>query len=189
MGETQPSKDRADEDSTTPTRIHLAGRSHEPAGARLAVRQYFPGTRQQSRLPCQRVSEHFRDAAQRGRALLSLLGMAQIPSADAMGDWLRRMGRGGAGRKLLKRLNAHVLGVTLGDRRTVTLDINATAVLCGKKYATRTYLGVHGYMPMVGHIAETDQVVASDFRRGNRPPSFDNLSFIRRCMRSLPCGV
>ena len=26
------------------------------------------------------------------RALLSLLGMARIPSADAMGDWLRRMG-------------------------------------------------------------------------------------------------
>ena len=54
------------------------------------------------------------------RALLSLLGMARIPSADAMGDWLRRIGRGGGGRKLLERLNAHVLGVTLGDRRSVS---------------------------------------------------------------------
>ena len=123
------------------------------------------------------------------RALLSLLGMARIPSADALGDWLRRMGRGGVGRKLLERVNAHVLRVTLGDCRQVTLDIDATAVLCGKKHARRTYLGSRGYMPMVGHIAETDQVVASDFRRGNRPPNYDNLGFIRRCMRALPSGV
>ena len=77
--------------------------------------------------------------------------------------------------------------MTLGDRRTATLDMDATAaVLCGKKHARRTYLGARGYMPMVGHIAETGQVVASDFRRGNRPPNFDNLGFIRRCMRALP---
>ena len=32
------------------------------------------------------------------RALLSLLGMVRIPSADAMGNWLRRMSREGVGR-------------------------------------------------------------------------------------------
>ena len=29
-------------------------------------------------------------------------------------------------------------------------------------------------MSMVGHIAETDQIVAVDFREGNVPPAQDN---------------
>ena len=68
------------------------------------------------------------------RALLSLSGMARIPSADAMGDWFRRMGRGGVGRKLTERANA--------ARRRWTLI--PTAVLCGKKHARRTCPGWAG---------------------------------------------
>ena len=41
---------------------------------------------------------------------------------------------------------------------------------------------------MVGHIAETGQIVACDFREGNTPPAKDNLSFIRQCQDSLPAG-
>ena len=43
-------------------------------------------------------------------------------------------------------------------------------------------------MPMVGHIAETGQVVAVDFRQGNVPPAQDNLAFIQQCQQSLPEG-
>ncbi len=116
------------------------------------------------------------------RGLMPLPGIRRIPKADALG-------RCGAGRKLLERLNARVIQMALGDRCQVTLDIDATAALCGKKHARRTYLGQRGYMPMVGRIAETGQVAASDFRRGNRPPNDDNSGFIKRCIRALPSGV
>ena len=43
-------------------------------------------------------------------------------------------------------------------------------------------------MPMVGHIAETGQVVALDFRPGNVPPAQDNPGFIQQCQQSLPAG-
>ncbi len=41
---------------------------------------------------------------------------------------------------------------------------------------------------MVGHIAETGQIVAVDFREGNVPPAQDNLAFIKQCQQSLPKG-
>jgi len=41
-------------------------------------------------------------------------------------------------------------------------------------------------MPMVGHIAETGQVVACDFRVGNAAPARENFEFIQQCERSLP---
>ena len=28
-----------------------------------------------------------------------------------------------------------------------------------------------GFIPMVGYIAETEQIVAVDFRQGNKPPA------------------
>ena len=42
---------------------------------------------------------------------------------------------------------------------------------------------------MVGHIAQTGQIVAVDFRQGNIPPNKDNLAFIKQCQQSLPAGV
>ena len=42
---------------------------------------------------------------------------------------------------------------------------------------------------MVGHIAETEQVVSVDFRDGNEPPNKDNYEFIRQCEEELPHGV
>jgi len=42
---------------------------------------------------------------------------------------------------------------------------------------------------MVGHIAETGQVVATEFREGNIAPAANNLEFIQRCEAALPEGV
>ena len=42
---------------------------------------------------------------------------------------------------------------------------------------------------MVGHIAQTDQVVASDFQEGNCSPASQNLEFIKHCEAVLPKGV
>ena len=40
--------------------------------------------------------------------------------------------------------------------------------------------------PMVGHIAQTGQVVACDFRDGNQSPNSENLEFIIQCQKALP---
>ena len=45
-----------------------------------------------------------------------------------------------------------------------------------------------GFMPMVGHIAETGQIVAVDFREGNVSPAKDNFGFIKQCQQALPEG-
>ena len=38
---------------------------------------------------------------------------------------------------------------------------------------------------MVGHIAQTGQIVATDFRAGNVSPNTDNLGFIKTCQDAL----
>jgi len=72
--------------------------------------------------------------------------------------------------------------------KKVTLDIDATEIVAHKADAQWTYNKNKGFMPMVGHIAETGQVVAVDFRQGNVPPAQDNLAFIQQCQQSLPTG-
>jgi len=42
---------------------------------------------------------------------------------------------------------------------------------------------------MVGHIAQTGQIVATDFKAGNVLPNTDNLSFIKISQDALPKGT
>lgn len=121
--------------------------------------------------------------------LLELLQIKTIPSSDALGDWLRRMGAG-AGltgfecvhRRLLRRLLAQA------EDKTHTLDIDATQIVAEKQTAKHTYKGEVGYMPMVGHLAETGFVVGAEFRDGNAAPAARNLDFIQMCESQLPAG-
>ena len=52
-----------------------------------------------------------------------------------------------------------------------------------------TYVKRPGFTPMFGHVAESGQLVAVDFRAGNVSPAKDNLQFIQQCERALPPGV
>ena len=125
----------------------------------------------------------------RESALLSVLGLSTIPSADAMGDWLRRLGQSNIGVNALVKINRSLLSAALHNRKDVTLDIDATPILCSKQGAKYTYLNERGYMPIVGHIEQVSQIVAMQFREGNVPPAKDNLSFIKQCVAALPKGV
>lgn len=83
-------------------------------------------------------------------------------------------------------VNKVVLKSALHKRKGITLDIDATEIIANKAEAKWTYKKNKGFMPMVGHIAETGQVVACDFREGNASSSRENLEFIQQCQRSLP---
>ena len=111
-------------------------------------------------------------------ARLLMLGMKRLPGADALGDWLRRMGQSRAGLRGLEALNRQLLKAALGTRRSVALDLDATAILCGQRETRYPDLKERGNMPMVGHIAEVGMIVSQQFRHSNVPPSKDNLGFI-----------
>jgi len=123
---------------------------------------------------------------QEDEALRTVLGLKQVPGADSLGSWLRRMGKHPQCTTAMNTVNQAVLQATLHARKAITLDIDATEIIASKADSHWTYKNNRGYTPMVGHIAETGQVVACDFREGNASPAKANLEFIHQCQDSLP---
>ncbi len=121
-------------------------------------------------------------------ALRTILDLNKLPQATTLGDWLRRIGSQPQIQDAWVKVNKAVLQSALHCCKKVTLDIDATEIVAYKADAQWTYNKNKGFMPMVGHIAETGQVVAVDFRKGNVPPAKDNLAFIKQCQQALPEG-
>lgn len=121
-------------------------------------------------------------------ALKALLNIRHFPQPTSMGTWLRKMGSHSRIMSLCQKLNEPLLSAALHTCQSVTLDIDATEIVAHKRSAEWTYKSNKGYMPMVGHIAQTGQVLSSDFRKGNQPPNSENLEFIRQCQQALPKG-
>lgn len=125
----------------------------------------------------------------RDAGLRELLQLAEMPSADATGDWLRRVGAVD-GLRGLAAVNRLLVARALGaaERADYTLDIDATQIVAEKRDAARTYKGERGYMPIVGHLAENDLVIGDEFRAGNDSPGARNLEFIEHCAAQMPAG-
>ncbi len=119
-------------------------------------------------------------------ALRAVLSLDKIPRASSLGNWLRKMGNDNQSFSAWTEVNKAVLKTALHQCKGITLDIDATEVTANKVDAQWTYKKNKGYMPMVGHVAETGQVVAVDFRAGNASPARENLAFIQQCEASLP---
>ena len=122
-------------------------------------------------------------------ALRDVLEIQTLPSATTLGDWLRRLGNHPKIGDAWVSVNQAVLQSALHHCNQVTLDIDATEVISNKASADWTYKKNQGFMPMAGHIAQTGQIIAVDFRQGNVPPNKDNLACIKQCQQSLPAGV
>ncbi|MFT5261179.1 MAG: hypothetical protein ACI810_002941 [Gammaproteobacteria bacterium] len=86
------------------------------------------------------------------------------------------------------KVNQTLLQSALHPCKKVTLGIDATEIVAYKAEAQWTDNKNKGFMPMVGDIAQTGQVVAVDFRKGNVPPAQNNVAFIKQCEQSLPVG-
>ena len=127
----------------------------------------------------------------RDDGLRCVVGLDEMPSSDASGDWMRRMGANESGGLAgLQRVNRCVFRRLLraDDRTDFTLDIDATQIVAEKREARYTYKGEKGYMPMVGHIAENSLVIDHEFREGNAAPAARNLEFVQACERKMPKG-
>ena len=123
------------------------------------------------------------------KPLMQLLGCGQLPGAKTLGNWVRRVGRSDQGMQGLVNINKTILAAALYKRKKITLDIDATVIESNKRSAQFMYKKHRGYTPMIGHIGETGQVVAAQFREGNESANKKNLEFIQRCQSALPEGV
>ena len=94
---------------------------------------------------------------------LRLITNQSVLTPQAIGIWLRRLGKDNQGIKALQKVN--------------------------KANAQWTYKKHKGYMPIIGHIAQTGQIVATNFRTGNVSPAKDNLDFIKISQDALPKGT
>jgi hypothetical protein len=122
-------------------------------------------------------------------ALCELMGIEEIPSSDAVGDWLRRQGKG-EGLTGLAAVRRQVVSraLNLSTITDYTLDIDATQIIAEKESAKITYKGEKGYMPIVGHLAENGLIIEEEFRTGNEAPAARNLEFIMHCRQQMPAG-
>jgi len=123
------------------------------------------------------------------RPLCELAGIGRVPSPDAVGDWLRRMGSG-RGLSDLRVVNRVLVDRQLSreERSDYTLDIDATMIESEKRDAAMTYKGFKGYAPLVGHLAENGLVLLDEFREGNDAPQSRNLEFLQSCVSRMPAG-
>lgn len=110
-----------------------------------------------------------------------LLQEMDLPTSDAIGDWLRRHG-GKQSESWIWQAEKSVLAVT--GKKGSTLDIDGTIIEAEKGDAKKTYKGVYGYHPLLGIIAESGMIIGSDFREGNASPQSGLKEFIESCRRN-----
>jgi hypothetical protein len=81
------------------------------------------------------------------------------------------------------------LGSRCPDQKIATVDLDATIIESRKQEALPTYEGGCGYQPMLAVWAETEVVLADEFRDGNVPALMDPLSVAKRALGALPGTV
>lgn len=125
--------------------------------------------------------------------LMRLIDRKIIPSPDAIGDWLRRMGDKKTDQGGLKGLDKirEVINHRILRRDGIdgyTLDADAMEIVAEKEEACFTYKGNKGYMPMLGFLCEAKVLIYDEFREGNTSPSFGQVGFYKECKRRMPEG-
>ncbi len=114
-------------------------------------------------------------------AFQEILKEMDLPTSDAIGDWLRRHG-GKQSEGWIWEAEKRVLA-SVGKQGHI-LDIDGTIILADKGDARKTYKGVYGYHPIIGIIAENGMIVGSDFREGNASPQSGLKEFIESCRKN-----
>ena len=124
-------------------------------------------------------------------SLMRIIGREEVPGADAIGDWLRRMGE--KGRKGLEGLDK--VREEINNRimkrdgiKEYTLDVDATEIIAEKESASFTYKGNKGYMPNLGFLYENNICLYDEFREGNVSPGYGQAGFYIECKKRMPRG-
>lgn len=81
------------------------------------------------------------------------------------------------------------LGPRCADQKIATVDLDATLIESRKREAQPTYEGLRGYQPMLAVWAETNVVLADQFRDGNVPAQMEPLPVTQAAFGALPPSV
>jgi Transposase DDE domain group 1 len=81
------------------------------------------------------------------------------------------------------------LGQRCPDQRIFTVDLDSTIIESRKREALLTYEGERGYQPMLAVWAETNLVLADQFRDGNVPAIMEPLQVAQVAFAVRPGGV
>ena len=123
--------------------------------------------------------------------LMRIIGREDVPGADAIGDWLRRMGdKGKNGLEGLDKVREAINHRIMKRDGIVqyTLDADATEIISEKYDARFTYKGNKGYMPNLGFLYENTICLYDEFREGNVSPGYGQAGFYLECKKRMPRG-
>lgn len=113
------------------------------------------------------------------KAFMKAVQMKHCPSSDALGDWLRRIGKNN-GEELAGMISRDLIRRV--DPIDYTLDVDASIIESDKGDAEKSYKGINGYQPLIGVLAENNMVIHSEFRKGNCSPQKGLVPFIKECL-------
>lgn len=121
------------------------------------------------------------------KTLREAIGHKQVPSASAIGDWLKRMGVAG-GIAGLEKVNWEIARRVLKQdkRRGYTLIIDPSIIEAEKREAQMTYLGIKGYRPVMATLKELGLVIAYEFKAGN--DNGGKLKIVKQAFLNMPKG-
>lgn len=144
------------------------------------------------------------DGLRRDYGLAALVGY-HLPAASTARQWLDRfhdpevMAERPQQGSFIPRETDHLAGLQAVVQRTVqdyvavveptpevTLDVDAHLVESAKETALPTYEGFRGYQPLLVSWAETNLILADEFRDGNVPAGKDLIRVVDEAYESLP---
>ncbi|MFC1566969.1 IS1380 family transposase [bacterium] len=117
--------------------------------------------------------------------LRKMLNLKQVPSSDAIGDWLRRESESKMEKinEIIDKVNLEIMKRDKAEE--YMLDIDASCIESWKEGAKWTYKENKGYMPLLSYIRELDICISNEFREGNESPRKENLEQIKECVKKV----
>jgi hypothetical protein len=109
-----------------------------------------------------------------------------LAERPAQGSFIPRESAGLEGLRELVRQSLRAYVSVVKPDRSLTMDVDAHLVESSKREALATYEGFRGYQPLIVTWAETELVLADQFRDGNVPASRGIAELVDEAYDSLP---
>lgn len=110
----------------------------------------------------------------------------ELAKRPAQGSFIPRESAGLEGLRELVRQSLRAYVSAVSPDRGLTMDVDAHFVPSSKRGALMTYEGFRGYGPLIVTWAETELVLADQFRDGNVPPGKGIAELVDEAYDSLP---